>query len=50
MLKKIPSFVYWMLLAVVVTAVPLACSSSSSSTTPTDAHSESAPTDSTSPG
>jgi hypothetical protein len=48
MLKKIPTFAYWVLLAMVVVAVPLACSSSSSDST--DAHSESAASDATNPG
>jgi hypothetical protein len=48
MLKKIPTFVYWMLLAVVVTAVPLACSSSDS--TSPDANSEAGGSTMTNPG
>jgi hypothetical protein len=48
MLKKIPTFVYWMLLAVVVTAVPLACSSSDSNST--DANSEKGSSPATNPG
>lgn len=48
-MKLIPTFVYWMLLAVAVTAVPLACSSSSSNDS-TDANSEGTAHPATNPG
>lgn len=48
MLKKIPTFAVWFILAVIATAVPIACGSTSSDNN--DGPSDKAPSDMTSAG